>query len=119
MDLERYLNIDEILRYFAVNTVLVNMDSYQGSLKHNYYLYAEGGVFSILQWDYNMSFAGFGMGGNSQDATSLYIDQPVSGTTLAEEQSDSAAKPDFKADIGMRLERVAKDKGITVDELMA
>ncbi len=81
-DLEKYLNIDEILRYFAVNTVLVNMDSYQGSFKHNYYLYEESSVFSILPWDYNMSFGGFSMGRNNQETTALYIDQPVSGTTL-------------------------------------
>lgn len=81
-DLEQYLDVEQILRYFAVNTVLVNMDSYQGSFKHNYYLYEEDGVFTILPWDYNMSFGGFGMGGNNQDQTALYIDQPVSGTTL-------------------------------------
>ena len=81
-DLDKYLNVDEILRYFAVNTVLVNMDSYQGNFKHNYYLYEEDGVFSILPWDYNMSFGGFGGGGNS--STGLYIDQPVSGTSLEE-----------------------------------
>ncbi|RJE47859.1 MULTISPECIES: CotH kinase family protein [unclassified Dehalobacter] len=75
-DLETYLNIDEILRYFAVNTVLVNMDSYQGQFTHNYYLYEENGVFSFLPWDYNLSFGGFGGG------TALSINQPVSGTTL-------------------------------------
>ena len=61
--LEQYLNIDQILRYFAVNTVLVNLDSYVGQFKHNYYLYEENGIFTILPWDYNMSFGGFGMGG--------------------------------------------------------
>lgn len=81
-ELEKYLNVDEILRYFAVNTVLVNMDSYQGQFTHNYYLYEENGVFAFLPWDYNLSFGGFGMGG-SQNSSSLNIDQPVSGTTLA------------------------------------
>ena len=82
-DLERVLNIEEILKYFAVNTVLVNMDSYLGQFAHNFYLYEEDGVFSILPWDYNMSFGGFGMGrGNGQDQTALTIDEPVSGTTL-------------------------------------
>lgn len=81
-DLEKHLNIDEILRYFAVNTVLVNMDSYQGQFSHNYYLYEENGVFSLLPWDYNMSFGGFGMGGNRGSSTTISIDQPVSGTTL-------------------------------------
>ena len=63
-DLDQVLDTDEMLRYFAANTALVNLDHYQGSLKHNYYLYEEDGVFSILPWDYNMAFGGFGgMGG--------------------------------------------------------
>ena len=62
-DLEQYLDVDEMLRYFAVNTALVNLDSYQGNMKHNYYLYEDSGVFSIIPWDYNMSFGGFGAGG--------------------------------------------------------
>lgn len=82
-DLEKVLNVEEILKYFAVNTVLVNMDSYLGQFTHNFYLYEEDGVFSIIPWDYNMSFGGFGGGqGNGEGQTSLSIDQPVSGTTL-------------------------------------
>jgi spore coat protein CotH len=62
-EFEEYLNTDQMLRYFAMNTALVSLDSYQGQMKHNYYLYEdEDGVFSILPWDYNMSFGGFGMG---------------------------------------------------------
>ncbi len=58
------LDIDQIARYFALNTALVSMDSYQGSFKHNYYLYEnDKGVFSVIPWDYNMSFGGFGGGG--------------------------------------------------------
>ncbi|WP_144510763.1 CotH kinase family protein [Bacillus sp. FJAT-22090] len=63
-DLESVLDVDEMLRYFAANTALVNLDSYQGNMKHNYYLYEEDGIFSILPWDYNMSLGGFGGGGN-------------------------------------------------------
>ncbi|WAA09576.1 CotH kinase family protein [Fervidibacillus albus] len=60
---ESYLNTDEMLRYFAMNTALVSLDSYQGQLQHNYYLYEdENGVFSILPWDYNESFGHFNMG---------------------------------------------------------
>lgn len=81
-NLEKCLDIDEILRYFAINTILVNMDSYQGPFSHNYYLYDNNGIFSLLPWDYNMSFGGFSMRGGGQDPTSLYIDQPVSGTNL-------------------------------------
>lgn len=71
-DLEKYLNVDEALRYFAVNTALANMDSYQGSMKHNYYLYEIDGVFQILPWDYNLAFGG--MGGSN-----ISIDNPTNG----------------------------------------
>ena len=75
-DLEKYLDVDEILRYFAVNTFLVNLDSYAGSMKHNYYLYENNGVFQILPWDFNMSFAGF-QSGSAQSAINFPIDKPV------------------------------------------
>lgn len=62
-DIEEYIDVDNMLRYFATTTALVSMDSYQGMLKHNYYLYEEDGKFSIIPWDYNMAFGSFSMGG--------------------------------------------------------
>ncbi|MBA9029349.1 CotH kinase family protein [Peribacillus huizhouensis] len=61
-DIEEYIDVDNMLRYFATTTALVSMDSYQGMLKHNYYLYEEDGKFSIIPWDYNMAFGSFSMG---------------------------------------------------------
>lgn len=78
-DLEKYLDVDEILRYFAVNTFLVNLDSYAGSMKHNYYLYEENGIFQILPWDFNLSFAGFQMN-DAEKAVNFPIDSPVTDT---------------------------------------
>lgn len=75
-NLEEYLNVDEILRYFAVNTFLVNLDSYASNMKHNYYLYERDGVFEILPWDYNLSFAGFNIG-SASNAVNFPIDSPV------------------------------------------
>jgi spore coat protein H len=72
-DLEKYINVDDALGYIALNTATVNMDSYIGGNKQNYYLYEDDGVFSILPWDYNMAFGGMG-GGNS---SSLLIDEPT------------------------------------------
>ncbi|WP_461612391.1 CotH kinase family protein [Clostridium sp. Marseille-QA1073] len=78
-DLEKYLDVDEILRYFAVNTFLVNLDSYAGSMKHNYYLYEQNGIFQILPWDFNLSFAGFQMN-DAEKAVNFPIDSPVTDT---------------------------------------
>lgn len=75
-NLEEYLNVDEILKYFAVNTFLVNLDSYASNMKHNYYLYERNGVFEILPWDYNLSFGAFNIG-NASKAINFPIDSPV------------------------------------------
>lgn len=82
-NLEKYIDVDEVARYFAANTALVNLDSYVSSLKHNYYLYEKDGILSILPWDLNLSFAGF----QSKDAgaaVNFPIDTPVTGVSLSE-----------------------------------
>ncbi len=57
--LERYLETDEIIRYFAVHNFVLNHDSYTGPLLHNYYLCEQDGRLSLYPWDYNMSFGSF------------------------------------------------------------
>lgn len=82
-DLEKYINVDQVLRYFAVNTALVNLDSYITNMQHNYYLYEKDGQLSMVPWDYNLSFAGF-QSGNATSAVNFAIDTPVSGVELSE-----------------------------------
>ncbi len=77
-NLEKYLDVDEILRFWAANTFLVNLDSYAGGMYHNYYLYEKNGVFKLLPWDFNLSFAGMGPG-SSSSAINFPIDKPVNG----------------------------------------
>ena len=86
-DLETYMDVDNILKYMAVHTFVVNDDSLSGTMAHNYYLYEYNGRLNILPWDYNLSFGGMsmggGMGGQSSDATSVIndaIDTPFSIT---------------------------------------
>ena len=71
-DLEDVLNMDAVLRYFAVHNFVVNGDSYTGSMIHNYYLYEQGGKRSMLPWDYNLAFGGF----QGNDATSS-VNNPI------------------------------------------
>ncbi|MNJ41475.1 CotH protein [compost metagenome] len=62
-DYEKVINVEESLKYIALNVVTNNTDSYIGGNKQNYYLYEKDGIFSILPWDYNMAFGGLGGGG--------------------------------------------------------
>lgn len=72
-DYESVLDVEEALKYVALNVLTVNTDSYIGQNQQNYYLYENDGVFSVLPWDYNMAFGG--LGGSS----SLLIDEPTQG----------------------------------------
>ncbi|MTI61923.1 MAG: spore coat assembly protein [Firmicutes bacterium] len=106
-DYKKYLNVDEILRYFAVSTVLVNMDSYQGRMTHNYYLYEEDGVFSIIPWDFNMSFAGFSMGSSLEGMTNLKIDEPTSGPISEKPLIDKLLQvPEYKEKYHQYIEEI-------------
>ncbi len=58
--IETVLDVDQTLWMLALNNVLVNLDSYNGSLSHNYYLWFDTtGVAHPLIWDLNMSFGGW------------------------------------------------------------
>lgn len=73
--IEDLVDVPSFLKGFAVNSVMCNYDSYNGSLAHNYYLMYSGGKFYFVGWDYNLSLGVF-MGGkdsvNSDVTTSLY-----------------------------------------------
>lgn len=91
-DVEEYLDVDQMLRYIAANVVLLNDDSYFGNMLHNYYLYEDDGVLSMIAWDYNLAFGGFSMG--TSDATSLVnraIDDVVSSGSLEDRPFLAAA----------------------------
>jgi hypothetical protein len=65
----------------AFNNVLVNLDSYSGAFRQNYYLYKDlNDRWVPTVWDLNMSFNGFpgGTGSGSFVATSL---DPMSNST--------------------------------------
>lgn len=80
------VNIDEVIRYFAVHNFVLNNDSYTGSIIHNYYLYEESGILSMIAWDYNLAFGGMGAsGGNGATSTvNSPIDSPVSSGDISE-----------------------------------
>lgn len=80
-EIDSYLDVDEFLRFIAVNALLSNLDSFL-SVGHNYYLYLnpETNKFVFIPWDMDLSFAGFPMGGSPDQQTDLSLMHPHSGT---------------------------------------
>ena len=91
-DIESVLDVDSALKYIAGNAVLGNYDSYNGSMAQNYMLYGDAaGKFTVIPWDFNMSFNGFtgvGRGGNTgstnpnTNAVTAAVDLPVLGIRM-------------------------------------
>ena len=80
------MDVDNILRYMAVQTFVVNLDSLSGSMAHNYYLYEDDGQLNIIPWDYNLAFGGF-QSGSASETINFPIDTPFSsGVNLADRQ---------------------------------
>ena len=68
--LEATFNVDEFLRYLAINTAIEDWDQY-GAMAHNYYLYgdpARRGQLQWISWDHNFAFGSGPMGGRGGPA---------------------------------------------------
>lgn len=79
--IESILDVDRALWMLAFNNVLVNLDSYSGAFRQNYYLYKDlNERFLPIGWDYNMSFGGFPGGTGSGPYTATTLD-PMSNNT--------------------------------------
>lgn len=81
-NLEAYFDIDQILRYLAAHTIVVNLDSYSSSMAQNYFLYENNGKVTILPWDYNLAWGGF-HNGSASSVINFPIDSPVSGVEMS------------------------------------
>ncbi|MBP6584760.1 MAG: CotH kinase family protein [Flavobacterium sp.] len=71
-NIESVLDVDRALWMLAFDNLFVNIDSYIGQFKQNYYLYKDdNGRFNPILWDLNMSFGTFGQTGTTNLNTTL------------------------------------------------
>lgn len=103
-DLERHMDVDNLVRYMAVHIFSVNEDSLSGSMAHNYYLYESGGRLNLLPWDYNLAFGGMGRGGSATSVINSPIDEEWSSTDFFDAL---LADGEYRAAYHAALERAA------------
>ncbi len=81
--IEEVVDIEAVIRYFAVHDFVVNGDSYTGSIIHNYYLHEDDGVLSMIPWDYNLAFGSF-QSSSAQGSVNSPIDTPVTSGDMSD-----------------------------------
>jgi spore coat protein CotH len=81
-EIESHLNVESFLKHLAVNTLLVNLDSYPG-LGHNWYLYFNTATerFEHIPWDVNEAFANLQLG-SIQQMLDFDIHHPTVGDRI-------------------------------------
>ena len=74
-DLESALDVEEVIRYWVVQTFVNNSDTMVGNTTaHNYWLLEDGGQLRMITWDNDSTFSG--LDGDS-DYINLPIDTPI------------------------------------------
>lgn len=77
-----YLDVDQFLRFTAVNSLIAHIDSFSYFMfGHNYYLYLDPtkNTFVYLPWDVDLTFAGFPMGATPDQQMDLSVLRPYAG----------------------------------------
>lgn len=76
-EIDGILDVDQFLRFLAVNVLLSNLDSFLGGTQ-NYYVYLdpESNKFQFLPWDMDHSFGAFPLVGSPKSRRKLSIDHP-------------------------------------------
>ncbi len=87
-NIETILDVDRAIWMLALDNVMVNLDSYIGQFKQNYYIYKDdNGRFSPIKWDFNMCFGTFGMTGSGAPLNNTTSKRQLSHTLHSTESS--------------------------------
>ncbi|MBR4428684.1 MAG: CotH kinase family protein, partial [Clostridia bacterium] len=76
-----YVDVDNVLRYMAIQAYIYNSDGLTGTVAHNYYLYEEDGKLNLIPWDMNESFS---VSGTGNDYVNFPIDTPFTVSDLSQ-----------------------------------
>jgi len=88
---EEILDVDRALWMLAFNDVFINLDSYTGGFRQNYYLYRDNnGRFNPIVWDLNMCFGAFSMLGSSGGGGGGLSTTQMEQMTLYPHQTETA-----------------------------
>lgn len=57
--IDEHVDIESVMKYMALQTIVVNFDCMTGHNTQNYYLRETDGKISLIPWDYNLAWGGY------------------------------------------------------------
>lgn len=57
--IEEHVDVESVMKYLALQTIVVNYDCMTGKNVQNYYLREADGKISLIPWDYNLAWGGY------------------------------------------------------------
>lgn len=76
-----YVDIDNVLKYMAIQAFIFNADGLTDAETHNYYLYEQDGKLNLIPWDMNEAF---NVTGDGSDYVNFPIDTPFTVSDLSQ-----------------------------------
>lgn len=58
-NIDEHVDIENVMKYMALQTIAVNYDCMTGHNTQNYYLREADGKISLIPWDYNLAWGGY------------------------------------------------------------
>ncbi|MBR5747610.1 MAG: CotH kinase family protein [Prevotella sp.] len=58
-DIDGHVDVESVMKYMALQTIVVNYDCMTGKNVQNYYLREADGKISLIPWDYNLAWGGY------------------------------------------------------------
>ena len=99
-DIDKHIDLGCMVKYMALQTMVVNFDCMTGRNTQNYYLREADGMISLIPWDYNLAWGGYPE------------DEDMEGEDMLEEQG----KPMLPENAGMRSkEEVSRVVNFPID----
>lgn len=57
--IQEHVDVENVMKYMAIQTIVVNYDCMTGKNTQNYYLREARGRISLIPWDYNLAWGGY------------------------------------------------------------
>ena len=80
-DIAGYLDVDNVLKYLAIQSFIYNHDGLTGNVTHNYYLHELDGKLNLIPWDLNEAFT---VSGDGSTFVNFPIDTPFTVSDLSQ-----------------------------------